>query len=256
MRWRAITRSPSSSLARGERSFIARGPISFDGALRQHQRYRDALSELGVAVENLPALDGHPDAVFVEDAAVVLERSALLARSGAASRRGEMASVGDALARHRDVVPLEAPATLDGGDVLRAERTIYVGQTARTNAEGLAALSALAASEGLEVRAGRVDGCLHFKSACAYLGDGRFLVNPKWIDPAMFGASIIEVDPDEPFGANVLPVAGALLVPASAPKTHARLRSRGFHTLELDIGELEKCEAGLTCMSLLFTTDA
>src|SRR5690606_11889034 len=136
----AITREVSASLADCELSFVARTGIDLDRARRQHADYRDLLARLGCDVLVLPEQAGMPDAVFVEDVAIVTDEVAVMTRPGAASRRGEGASVAAVLDRYRPLHAIEAPGTLDGGDVLRIGRRVYVGESARTNAEGIAQL--------------------------------------------------------------------------------------------------------------------
>lgn len=249
----ALVRSPSPALHRGARTFVDRESIDLAVARAQHEAYVERLRSFGIAVAFLPPLPSHPDAVFVEDAAIVLDRSALITRSNEAARRGEGASVAAALEGKRTIEELAAPATLDGGDVLRIGSRLYVGRTARTNEAGRHALRRLAAREGLTVEAVDVTGCLHLKTACTCVGSDTLLFNPEWVDALAFSvARRIEVDPDEPFGANTLSVAqGHTLVSASAPRTADRLREADHTVHACDISELEKAEAGLTCLSLM-----
>jgi dimethylargininase len=248
----AITRSPSASLQECELTFLERTPIDFDRACAQHAAYRDALAVAGAQVVLLPALDHLSDAVFVEDTAIVLESMAILSPMGAASRRPESAAMGEVLARYRPVHRLTAPATLDGGDVMRVGRTLYVGQTARTNAAAIEQLRALIGPAGYRVVGVSVTGCLHLKSAVTALGDDRVLVNPDWVAPETFtGVTVLTVDPDEPFGANALPVGGVTIVPASAPRTGQRLARAGLVPVAVDVSEFEKAEAAVTCLSIL-----
>jgi dimethylargininase len=196
----------------------------------------------------LPAEDAMPDSVFVEDAAIVVDELAIITRPGAESRRGETASVAAALSRHRPLAYIEPPATIDGGDVLRVGRDLYVGLSTRTNnavVEQLTALLPRYRVHGVTVR-----GCLHLKSAATEAGDGVVVVNPEWIDPSLF-ATTINVDPGEPNAANVLRVGNFLFAAAAFPRTNARLRAAGFDVRELEAGELAKAEGALTCCSIL-----
>jgi dimethylargininase len=144
----AITRVPSRSLARCELSFVSRTAIDVDLAIAQHHDYERALTSLGCRVIALPALEEQPDAVFVEDVALVLDEVAVMTRPGAESRRAEGASIATVLADFRPLLRIEAPGTLDGGDVLRIGRAIFVGQSARSNAAGIAQLRELLAPHG------------------------------------------------------------------------------------------------------------
>ncbi|MDB6164758.1 MAG: dimethylargininase, partial [Xanthomonadaceae bacterium] len=161
----AITRDVSPSLAGCELSFVQRTAIDIDRAAAQHAHYCRALRMLGCDVITLPALPGMPDSVFVEDVAVVLDELAVMTRPGAESRRGEGESVAEALVEYRPLWMIAEPGTIDGGDVLRVGRTLYVGQGARTNAAGIAALDEIARPLGYRVQAVPTHGCLHLKSA-------------------------------------------------------------------------------------------
>jgi dimethylargininase len=250
----ALTRLPSATLAQCELSFLDRDPINVDRARRQHSTYRSALRAAGATVVVLPALDELPDAVFVEDTAVVVDELAVVATMGAASRRPESDPMAATLARYRPVHRLAEPATLDGGDVLRVDRTLFVGLTPRTNAAAVDQLLALLAPLGYRVVGVPVTACLHLKSACSLAAPRTVLVNPAWASPDLFdGFDVLTVDPDEPAAGNVLAVGDRVLVPASAPRTLARLRAEGLHAEPIDVSELQKAEAGVTCMSVLIT---
>lgn len=229
-------------------------PIDLDRAADQHAAYRGRLSDLGLAVELLPEEPELPDSVFVEDTAVVLDEAAVLTRPGAPSRRPEVESVGEHLGEWRTLRRIEEPGTLDGGDVTRVERTLFVGWTRRTNAAGIEQLSELVADWGYQVVAVAVEGCLHLKSACSWIGEGTVLVNRHWLDTgALRGLSMIEVDEGEPGAANVLflPQRGTVLAAAEFPATAERLRSSGRTVVTVAISEFLKAEAAVTCLSLI-----
>jgi dimethylargininase len=253
----AITRSVSPSIVHCELTHLAREPIDLARAAAQHARYEAALAALGCTVERLPDAPDLPDAVFVEDAAVVLDRIAVVTRPGAASRRPETASVAAALARYRALRAIEAPGTLDGGDVLRVGTRLFVGRTGRSNAAGIAQLARFAAEDGLTVVPVEVSGCLHLKSAVTEFAPGRLLVQPEWLDLAPFaGLDRLPVDPAEPSAANVLRVGPGLLVAAAYPRTRARLEAEGIAVQVVDASELAKAEGALTCCSLIVTPSA
>lgn len=248
----ALTRAVSASVARCELTHLEREPVDPERAASQHDAYEAALAASGWEVRRLPPLDEHPDAVFVEDAAVVLDEVAVVTRPGAASRRGEVPSVEAALRPLRDLVRVREPGTLDGGDVLRIGRRIWVGRSSRTNAEGARQLRALLAPFGYEVREVRFDGCLHLKTAATAAADDLVIVNPSWVDASAFAPlRSVDVHPAEPFAANVLRLDGMVHVPARAPRTAELLRDAGLRVAALDMSELAKAEGGLTCCSLL-----
>ena len=249
----ALTREVSASIADCELTHVARTPIDLAVARAQHEAYIEALELLGVRVVRLAELPAHPDAVFVEDTAVVLDEVAVLTRPGAASRRAEVDAMADALAPFRRTVRLTEPATLDGGEVLRLGRSLYVGHTPRTSREGIAALRGVVEPYGYEVREVAVSGALHLKTAVTQVSPDWILVNPDWVDAAEFdGFDALRVDPDEPFAANAVLVNDALIHSTAFPRTQAMLRAHGLRVTGVDASELAKAEGGVTCCSLLF----
>lgn len=249
----AITRDVSPSLAGCELTHVARTPIDVGLAASQHRAYQRALASLGCRVLALEAEPALPDAVFVEDVAVVLDEVAVMTRTGALSRRDEGASVAELLGRYRPLRAIQAPGTLDGGDVLRIGRTLYVGQSGRSNADGVTQLRASIAEFGYEVRVVPIRGCLHLKSAVTALRDDCVLLQPAWVDRAAFdGLSIIEVDPDEEHAANVLRIGAHVVMPACFPRTRQRLLDAGIDVTTVDVSQLQKAEGAVTCCSLLF----
>jgi dimethylargininase len=157
------------------------------------------------------------------------------------------------VARLRPLVRVEPPATLEGGDVLRLGRTLYVGLSPRTNAGGIEGLRRLAAPHGYEVLAVELRGCLHLKTGCSGLDEETVLVNPDWVDAAVFrGREVVAVDASEPWAANVLSVAGPVCVGSAFPRTAEMLAARGFDVRAVEVSEFAKAEGGMTCMSLLF----
>jgi len=252
----AITRAPSPNLAACELTHLQREAIDAARAAAEHEAYERALAELGCRVEQLPAEPDLPDSVFVEDAAVVLPELAIITRPGAESRRAETQSVAAALSRYRVLHAIVEPATLDGGDVLRIGRDLYVGLTSRTNRDAVGQVAATLEPLGYSVRGVQVRGCLHLKSAASWLGGDRVLLNPEWLDEQMFaGLDCIHVHPGEPRAANVLQLDGTLLCPAACARTRERLERRGFAVRPVDITELAKAEAGMTCSSLILDVD-
>jgi dimethylargininase len=204
-------------------------------------------------VRRLPAEPDLPDSVFVEDCAVVLDEMAIVTRPGAESRRPETASVTEALRGYRPLRFIQAPGTIDGGDVLRVGRSIHVGISDRSNADGIAQLRELLLPFSYSVEATEMRGCLHLKTAVTLVAEGTLLVNPSWVDANAFTAmDVIEVDPREPFGANGLRIGNALLYAADHERTEERLRQRGIQVHLVNISELAKAEAGVTCCSIIF----
>lgn len=244
---KALTRGVSPEVARCELTHLQREPIDFERASREHGQYVDVLRQLVDEVIELPGDARYPDCVFVEDTAVVLDELAIVTRPGAESRRGEVEAVAEALAPLRTLMRIEAPGTIDGGDVLVCDRTIYIGLTSRTNAEGIEQFRAFA--RGYDVRAVPVHGALHLKTAITRVAHDALLVNREWIDVAPFaGWRLIDVDPSEPFGANALLVGDVVVYPREFPRTRERI---GGAVRLVPAGELAKAEGGVTCSAIL-----
>ena len=189
-------RDVSPGIARCELTYLERQPIDYERAVKEHERYRDVLRDLGLEVVSLPGDAGYPDCCFVEDTAVVLDEIAVITRPGAESRRGETAVVAEALAAWRHVVAVEPPGTLDGGDVLVTARKIFVGRSRRTNGAGIEALRAIVSPHGYEVVPVAVTGCLHLKSAVTAIDEGSVIANRDWVDLQPFrGFEVVPVPP-------------------------------------------------------------
>ena len=253
-RLHAIVRPPSDALRACALTHLAREAIDMARARAQHAGYVAALAEAGAQVLVLPPEPALPDAVFVEDVAVVVDELAVMTLPGAPSRQPEVAAVGAALRDFRSLAWLEPPATLDGGDVLRVDRTLYVGRSGRTNETGIRQLAAHLAPFDYVVRPAGISGCLHLKSGCTYLGEKVLLANADWVDLTAFdGLEVLTVDAAEPRAANTFRVGGTLIMADNFPRTRARIEERGFAVRAVPLSELQKAEAGGSCMSLVFT---
>jgi dimethylargininase len=248
----ALTRPVPRSINSCELTHIDRNPIDVDLARRQHRAYETALSDAGCRIERLLAADELPDSVFVEDTAIVVDEIAVITRPGAESRRPENASVAAALRNYRELIFMQSPAILDGGDVLRIGKRVFVGHSTRTNAEGFRQLSAALSPFGYRVQAITPRGCLHLKSAVTAFSDDGVIINPEWIDASAFdGMRVITVDESEPSAANVLRIGDVVLCAAAFPRTAQRLRDAGVNVRLVDVSELAKAEGALTCCSVI-----
>lgn len=249
----ALTRAVSPTLESCELTWLPREKIDIARAIEQHNAYERALAELGLRVISLPAEPDFPDATFVEDPLFVVDELAVVTRMGAPSRRGESDSLAAAIAPYRPVSRMHEPATLEGGDVMQIGRDIFVGRTTRTNEAGIDQLTDALQSFGYRIRPVEVHGCLHLKSACCSLGEGRILANPQWFDVAPLEEYIIiNVAEDEPGAANVLRIGDTVLMAAGFPRTQQVLEREGFQIRAIDISELIKAEAAITCSSVIF----
>jgi dimethylargininase len=250
----AITRAVSLAIVNCELTYVARQPIDLAKAREQHHAYEQLLEKQGARVLSLPAEPALPDSMFVEDPAIVLDELAVILPLGTKSRQPEAESLAKALAPFRKLAYISAPGSIEGGDVLRINRTLFVGLTTRTNAEGIRQLKTIVAPHGYNVVAVPVTGCLHLKSAVTFLARNTLLANRLWFDATPFaGYDWIDVSPDEPHAANALALGDTVIFPASFPQTRAKIETAGFHVTPIDISELQKAESGLTCSSLLFT---
>ena len=228
-----------------------------DKVLQQHVRYCEALQACGLVLTTLDADLDHPDSTFVEDTAVVTERSAVLTRPGAPSREGEVAAMRTALdSFFPAMVEIEAPGTLDGGDICEADNHFFLGLSHRTNEEGTRQLAAHLAREGytsavIDVRG--MSSILHLKSGVSYIGENTLVVMDEMAGHELFkGYELIRVSEQESYAANCVRVNERVLVAAGYPLLTAELKGRGFHPLELEMSEFQKMEGGLSCLSLRF----
>jgi dimethylargininase len=249
---RAITRKPGADFGDGLTTSELGAP-SLPRMLEQHGAYVALLRELGLAVDVLETLQGHPDAYFVEDVAVVTPEVAVITRPGAPARRGEEESMVKVLALHRPVARLEAPATLDGGDVLMVGRHFFIGVSQRTNAEGARALGAILARLGCTWTPVPVGDGLHLKSSVNWVGGDTLLLSEAFRDrPEFRSYRRLVVAPEEAYAGNTLWVNGHLIVPSGFPRTLALVEGLGLPVHLIDTSEARKMDGGLTCMSLRF----
>jgi dimethylargininase len=251
----ALTRDVSPAIARCELSHLERTAIDAAVARVQHDGYARCLASAGCVVQRVDASPDLPDSVFIEDIAVVFDELAIITRPGAESRRAETPPVAEAVGRYRPVRRIEPPATLDGGDVLRVGRTVFIGCSGRTNAAGIGQLRCTLRPLGYDVREIEVRGCLHLKSAMTAPADDLLLINRMWLPAVdLDGFDLIDVHPDEPFAANVLPLPDRVIHAAAFPRTRERLEARGIRVESVELSELAKAEGAVTCCSILIPT--
>jgi dimethylargininase len=252
----AVTRAVSPALAECELTHLPRDPIDVAKAIADHERYEAALRSLGATVVRAPEEPTLPDAVFVEDTALVLDDVAIITRPGAPSRRPEIESMAKVLRAYKSLQRIQPPGTLDGGDVLAVGRTIYVGLSSRTNHDGRAQLEALLSEKGYEVIPVPVTGCLHLKSAVTQVADNLLLINAQWVRPECFASlELMTVAASEPAGANALRIGTAVIYPAHHPETAERLERAGVRVVPVPCTELAKAEGGVTCCSVVFDAE-
>ncbi len=248
-----ITHLPSPSLELCELTFLDQETIDIQKAQKEHENYCLMLEECGAKViihdENISL----PDSVFVEDPIIVFDEIAVLTSMGVESRRKESKSMEKAFSKYREIKRINLPAKIEGGDVLKIGKRIFVGLGERTNEEGIDALRAIIAPYGYEVISVGVPGCLHLKTGCTALDDKTILINPSWVNSSAFeGYTQINIPTEEPFGANILKINEIICMNKAFPKTIELVESLGYTVKATDITEFVKAEAGLTCMSVPF----
>ena len=248
----ALTRQISPRFNACEITHIDRSPIDLEIARAQHHGYIQVLKELGCEVIELPAEADLPDSVFVEDTAVILPEAALITRPGADSRKPETDSIARALRPYRELLFIEEPATVDGGDVLVLDKGIFVGRSTRSNQAAVDQMNRLVNGFGYRAHGVDLHDCLHLKSAVTRLDQETLLINGNWVDSRSFTRfDLIAVDPSEPFAANCLPINGTIIFPAAFPRTRAKLEARGYEVKTVQVDELAKAEGAVTCCSLI-----
>jgi dimethylargininase len=250
---RAIVRIPGNSLTQGLTT-VSLGQPDPDQARTQHQEYIRALEQCGLAVTVLPPDEEYPDSCFVEDPAVLTERCAIITRPGATTRRGEIDSIRQTLTLFYDDLPgIEAPGTLEGGDVMRVADHFYIGLSTRTNLAGAQQLIQILNAHGYSGETVPLKEMFHLKSGVVYLEDDVFVTAGEFQNhPAWKGRREIHVPPEEEYAANCIRVNDYVLVAAGFPRTRDQILQAGFQIIELDTSEFRKVDGGLSCLSLRF----
>lgn len=251
---KAIVRRPAKSMIEGITSNPQLGKPDYDKALRQHDAYIAALKKCGLEVTVLPADERFPDSCFMEDVAVCTRKFAIVTNPGASTRNREIEGVPELLGRFfKDVDRIQAPGTLEGGDVMMVGDRFYVGLSARTNKEGADQFIEALKKRGFEGQGVEMKEVLHLKTGLSYLEDGFLLVAGEFIrSPEFASFKRIEVDPAEAYAANCIRVNEYVLVPAGFPKTEARIRQASLPIIVIDTSEYRKLDGGLSCLSLRF----
>ncbi|MEE4164738.1 MAG: arginine deiminase family protein [Desulfocapsaceae bacterium] len=248
-----VTHLPSPALQDCELTFLESEPINIVRATEQHERYCSMIEACGARVVRLDGNLSLPDSVFVEDPVIVFDEVAVIASMGVASRRREGALLAEFFSTYREIRRLSLPAQIEGGDVLKIGHRVYVGESRRTNRQGLEALKKIIEPFGYETIPVTVTGCLHLKTGCTALDHETILINPAWVDSAPFdGFRKIETPAGEPFAANVLPIHDTVCMNDAFPETISLVSSLGYTVMSTDISEFMKAEAGLTCMCVPF----
>lgn len=262
---RAIVRPPAPNFSEGLTT-AGLGAPQFARAVEQHTAYCAALERCGLTITRLEPDPSYPDSTFVEDTAILAERfderstsCAVIARPGAPSRRGEVANMRSVIGRfgtfYSELLSIQAPGTVDGGDVCQAGKHFFIGLSERTNEAGAQQLAGLLAPFGysssfIDIRG--IDGLLHLKSGLAYLGDNRLAISEA-LDQDMFPEyELVRVNAEETYAANCVRVNDCVLLPAGYPSFARVLRKLGYETVAIEMSEFQKMDGGLSCLSLRF----
>jgi dimethylargininase len=230
------------------------GRPDYDITLVQHRAYVNALQKCGVEVTILEPDDDFPDSTFVEDTAVVTNKCAVITNPGAPSRKGEIVHMRAVLSKFFETLEnIQAPGTLDGGDVLQVDNHFYIGLSTRTNLEGAKQLAEILRKYGYTSTIVPLKRFLHLKTGVAYLGNGDLVVAGEFIDSELFrDFNRIIVDSDEEYAANCIRVNDFVIMPKGYEKTKYKIRNAGYSVIELEMSEFQKLDGGLSCLSLRF----
>jgi dimethylargininase len=253
----AITHKVSPRINECELTFVQRSTIDYELAARQHDGYEATLARLGVEITSLSENEAFPDSSFVEDTAIVIDELAIICSLGVPSRRGESSVIAKELSRYRELIYISLPATIEGGDVLRVGKRILVGHSKRTNLLGINELARILKPFDYQVTAVDTRGSLHLKSACSAINDETLFVNPNWIETDWLSDfKILRTPVAEPGSANVLRVGETVCVQAGFPRAVELVEGVADRVETIDMSELRKAEAGLTCCSIIFENAA
>ena len=248
----AIVRKPGDNFARGITTSNL-GTPQYDLIMKQHAAYVKTLKSLGLNIIVLDALPDYPDAYFVEDTAVVTPNMAIITNPGNKDRQGEINTIKQALTAYRKTIRIQAPGTVDGGDVLMVGSHFFIGISERTNKQGAEQLGSIFNDYGYTWTTVCVDSGLHLKSSVNYIGKNTLLITDTFAACKEFkDYDTIIVNKTEEYAANTLFINNFLITPKGFPHTIKKLKSTGFDIIELDVSEMRKMDGGLTCLSLRF----
>ncbi len=251
----AIVKKPCKNFSEGLTT-SSLGLPDYEKVLEQHENYIKALIKCGVEVHILDADENHPDSTFVEDTAIVNEKCAIITNPGAKSRKGEVHAVFEAINdifNFEKIERIEAPGTLDGGDIMRIDKCYYIGLSSRTNKEGASQLAKILSSHGFTSQVVEMKESLHLKSGVNYILDNCLLSIDEFMDNILFQQfNIVQVEKDEEYAANCILVNGYLIMPKGYKNLKEKLTKLNYIIIELEMSEFKKMDGGLSCLSLRF----
>ncbi|MGE7835162.1 dimethylarginine dimethylaminohydrolase family protein [Viridibacillus arvi] len=230
------------------------GTPKYEELLVQHEAYVEALKTCGVEVTYLEADEAFPDSTFVEDTAVLTKDFAVVSNPGAASRNGEIVEMEQVLkGLYEKIYYIESPGTLDGGDVLQADKTFYIGISERTNQQGAEQLKAILEKEDYVAHIVPLKEFFHLKTGIAYLGDNKMVLAGEFVEDELFSSyDKIVIPKEDEYSANCILVNDFVIIPAGYPATKQKIEQAGYSVIELPMSEFQKQDGGLSCLSLRF----
>jgi dimethylargininase len=249
----AIVRNIPNSFPQCITAFSGKSPIDVILAQQQHELYCKTLVELGLKLVRIEADNSLPDCCFTEDAAIVTDVLGIISLPGTESRHAEIIEMEKALTSFKKIRHIAAPATIEGGDVLKIGKKLFIGNSARTNDEGIKQVANMVSELGYEVIPVKIRNTLHLKTVCTYLGNNCIIYADGHFDENIFAEyDKIIVPATESYCANTLVVNGKVLIPKGFPLTRSLIEKKGFSVIELDMSEIEKADGALTCLSVIF----
>ena len=250
----AIVRTPAKSIVEGLTESKALGAPNYEQAIIQHQSYIDSLKMCGLDVTVLEPCEEYPDSTFLEDVALITPSCAIITRPGAYSRRGEVKEIESVLRnRFNNVKAIEAPGTLEGGDVMMVGNHYYIGLSNRTNLEGAKQIIEILNKYGMSGSTISLNKMLHLKTGLSFLENNNLIICGEFINDSRFDQyNSIEIPENESYAANCIWVNEFVIIPLGYPITKEKIRNAGYTVLETDVSEFQKLDGGLSCLSLRY----
>lgn len=252
-----IVRRPGRSLANGITSAPELGQPVYENAIKQHDNYIEVLKSCGVDVTVLEANEDFPDSCFVEDNALCTPNVAIISRPGAPTRQREvlLPDLREVLGKfYENIEQIEAPGTIEPGDIMMVGDLYMIGLSDRTNEEGADQMIAILEKYGMRGQKVEMKDMLHFKTGVAYIENNIIVVLDTFAsNPAFDSFEKVIVPSEEAYAANSIWINDTVITPAGYPKTKAALEALGrYRVVECDTSEYRKVDGGLSCLSLRF----
>jgi dimethylargininase len=250
----AIVRTPGRSIVEGLSDSKTLGLPNYEQAIIQHQSYIDVLTKCGLDVLVLEPCEEYPDSTFVEDVALITPNCVIITRPGAPSRRGEVHEIEFVLKqKFNNIEAIEAPGTIEGGDIMMVGDHYYIGLSERTNIEGAKQIIQILTKYGMSGSTISLKKVLHLKTGLSYLEENNLVVCGEFIkDSSLEGYNPIEIPENESYAANCIWVNESVIIPLGYPTTKQIIKNAGYPVIETDVTEFQKLDGGLSCLSLRY----